>query len=118
MEGPTLRGEEPTTLLLRDAECRVAPVQDGALRADAALSQHLALLWVQRAQHPILACLRGLAGCHTCLIRGVTGAQEGCRGTVDPRPSSDPRQGKEGAESIIHASADSAKGFGVIVSFL
>ena len=57
------RGREGlTALLLGDAEPRVAPVQDGALGADAALAQHLALLWVQRAQHPILACLSGLTG--------------------------------------------------------
>lgn len=36
------------TLGLWDAECRVVPVQDGALGADAALAQHLAALWVQR----------------------------------------------------------------------
>lgn len=50
LEGPTPGREEPTALLLRDAECRVAPVQDGALGADAAFAQHLTLLWVQRAQ--------------------------------------------------------------------
>lgn len=96
----------------------MAPVQDGALRADAALSQHLALLRVQWAQHPILARLGGLAGCHTCLVCGVTGAQEGCRGTAGTRPSSDPRQGEEWAQSIIRASVDNAEGFGVIASFL
>lgn len=94
LEGPTQGGEEPTTLLLRDAECRVAPVQDGALRADAAFAQHLALLWVQRAQQPILTRLRGFTGRHTGLVYRVAGAQEGCRGTVHSRPSSDPRQGK------------------------
>lgn len=99
LEGPTLVGKEPTTLLLGDAECRVAPVQDGAFRADAALAQHLALLWVQRAQQPILARLRGLTGCHTRLVYGVAGAQEGCRGTVGTRPGSDPRQSEEGPQS-------------------
>lgn len=67
-------GKGPTTLLLGDAERRVAPVQEGALGADTALAQHLALLWVQRAQQPILARLGGLAGCHTCLVNGVAGA--------------------------------------------
>ena len=97
----------------------MAPVQDSALRADTALAQHLALLWVQRAQHPILARLGGLTGCHTCLVCGVTGAQEGCRGTAAGTSlSSDPRQGEEGAQSIICASVESAKGFSVIASFL
>lgn len=110
--------EGPTTLLLGDAECRVAPVQDGALRADTALAQHLALLWVQRAQQPILARLRGLAGCHTRLVYGVAGAQEGCRGTVGTRPGSDPRQSEEGPQSIICASAESAEGFGAPASLI
>lgn len=97
-------GEEPTALLLRDAERRVAAVQDGALRADAALAQHLALLWVQRAQHPILTRLGRLAGCHTGLVCGIAGAQEGCRAVGT-------RQGEERAQGTICDSADSAKGF-------
>lgn len=96
LEGASWGGEEPTALFLRDTECRVAPVQDGALRADTALTQHLALLWVQWSQHPILASLRGLTGCYTCLVYRVTGAEEGCRNRADTRPRSDPRQGEEG----------------------
>lgn len=110
LEGPTLGGEGPTTLLLRDAERRVAAVQDGVLRADAALTQHLALLWVQWAQQPILARLGRVTGRHTSLVGGVAGAQEGCRGTEHSR------QGELGARGTSCDSADSAKGF--IAAFL
>lgn len=104
LEGPTLGGEEPTTLLLRDAECRMTAVQDGALRADAALAQHLALLWVQWAQQSVLARRRRLTGQHTGLVGGVAGAQEGCRGTVGRG------QGEEGPRGTSCDSADSAEG--------
>lgn len=80
-------GLGPTTLVLRDAECRVASVQNGALRAHTALTQHLALLWVQGAQYPVLACVRGFTSCHTGLVGRVTGAQEGCRRIMDISPS-------------------------------
>lgn len=82
----------------------MAPVQEGALRADAALTQHLALLWVQRAQQPILARLRGLTGCHTRLVYGVAGTQEGCRDTMGTGLGSDPRKSEQGPQSIICAS--------------
>lgn len=42
-------GQGPTTLVLGDAECRMSPVQNGTLQAHAALTQNLALLWVQWA---------------------------------------------------------------------
>lgn len=93
MGGGTWGGQGPTTLVLRDAEGRVPPVQNGALRAHAALAQHVALLCVQWAQDPILARFRGFTSCHTGLVGRVTGAQEGCRGIMDIRPSPVPRAG-------------------------
>lgn len=106
LEGPTPGGEEPTTLLLRDAECRVAPVQDGALRADAAFAQHLALLWVQRAQQPILTRLRGFTGRHTGLVYRVAGAQEGCRARCIAGPAQTPGRvrGQGGSEHHLYLS--------------
>lgn len=71
----------------------MAPVQNGALRAHTALTQHLALLLVQGPQYPILACVRGFTSRHTGLVGRVTGAQEGCRGITDIRPSLVPGQG-------------------------